>query len=156
MAIPQNGLASPPTRVGIDNDKLAQHMIPLTALLSTEQLQLDAEEESPLLSHGHDMLYKKEEDFVLAKTDCERVPGNPSSTYAAFAVRLWFPSKSYFFITNFAQSLTLHNTILIVGEIGISLKMHASFNKHCRFASHPTRVSLKEMLSHLLADLWWS
>lgn len=46
-----------------------------------------SDEEYPLLSYGECKQYKKEEDFAVAKTDCERVPGDPSTTYAAFMVQ---------------------------------------------------------------------
>lgn len=50
-------------------------------------LSLEMEdEESPVLSHGHVMQSLKNEDCTFAKTDCERIPGDSSTTFAAYAV----------------------------------------------------------------------
>jgi hypothetical protein len=75
MGLPQNGIVG---------DKLAQHVMPIRFLSS--ELAFTAEDPTPLVSHGHHMQYLKEEDFAVAKTDCERVPGDPSTTFAAFMV----------------------------------------------------------------------
>lgn len=83
------------TQNGIVGDKLAQQMIPLS-LLSSE---LDFKEEDfPLLSHGQHMQYMKEEDFTCVRIDCERVPGDASTAFAAFMVHmsaLSFPSGTF-------------------------------------------------------------
>jgi len=68
---------------GGPGEKLVEQMVSV-ALVSSE-LQRN-EEESPLLSHGQHMQYRKEEDFAVAKTDCERVSGDASTTFAAFMV----------------------------------------------------------------------
>jgi serine/threonine protein phosphatase PrpC len=74
MGLPPNGVVG---------DKLVEQMVSV-ALVSSE-LQPN-EDEYPVLSHGHHMQYKKEEDFAVAKTDCERVPGDASTTFAAFMI----------------------------------------------------------------------
>jgi len=78
MGLPPNGVVG---------DKLVEQMVSV-ALVSSE-LQPN-EDEYPVLSHGHHMQYKKEEDFAVAKTDCERVPGDASTTFAAFMVHTPF------------------------------------------------------------------
>jgi len=77
MGLPPSGLDTQPDGVDMDVDKLSQQL----AL----QLQM-GEEEHPILSHGQVMQALKEEDFTFVKMDCERVPGDPSTTFAAFAV----------------------------------------------------------------------
>lgn len=52
------------------------------------------EEECPLMSHGQHMEFKKEEDFAVALTNCERVPGDSSTTFATFMVH----TSSFFFV----------------------------------------------------------
>ncbi|XP_024539743.1 probable protein phosphatase 2C 5 [Selaginella moellendorffii] len=42
--------------------------------------------ERPVLQYGHAAQSKKGEDFVLVKTDCQRVPGDGSSTFGVFAI----------------------------------------------------------------------
>ena len=79
MGLPQNGIVG---------DKLAQQMIPLNLISSELEFK---EEDTPLLSYGQHMQYMKEEDFAVAKTDCERVPGDPSTAFAAFMVHMLSP-----------------------------------------------------------------
>ncbi|KAG0561536.1 hypothetical protein KC19_9G071300 [Ceratodon purpureus] len=74
MGLPQNGIVG---------DKLAQQMLPLNLISSELEFK---EEDTPLLSYGQHMQYMKEEDFAVAKTDCERVPGDPSTAFAAFMI----------------------------------------------------------------------
>lgn len=85
MGLPPNGSATQPDGVDMVADKFAQQMgLPLGSLLPSEELQM--EDEYPMLSHGQVMQTLKEEDFTFVKTDCERVPGDPSTTFAAFAI----------------------------------------------------------------------
>lgn len=67
-----------------------QDLVPLAALLSREMK--DEKMEKPTLQYGCASQSKKGEDYFLIKTDCLRVPGNPSSTFSVFAVsHLFFP-----------------------------------------------------------------
>lgn len=59
-------------------------MVPLAALIKEEARS--EKMERPLLRYGCASQSKKGEDFFLMKTDCVRVTGNPSSTFAVFAV----------------------------------------------------------------------
>ncbi|KAF3339560.1 putative protein phosphatase 2C 3 [Carex littledalei] len=59
-------------------------MVPLAALIKEEARSEKLER--PLLRYGCASQSKKGEDFFLMKTDCVRVTGNPSSTFAVFAV----------------------------------------------------------------------
>lgn len=97
LAFPQNGLALHSNGVGL---KLAQQMMPLSSLLDNDNNnnnnfspQPDVEE-TPILSYGDAMQVKKNEDFAFAKANCQRVPGDESSTFSAFAVQLLQPTQS--------------------------------------------------------------
>lgn len=59
-------------------------MVPLAALLAYE-LKNDIVE-NPLLRCGLALQPRKGEDFALVKTDCQRIPGDGSSTFAVFGV----------------------------------------------------------------------
>ncbi|XVF84769.1 hypothetical protein PTKIN_Ptkin17bG0065300 [Pterospermum kingtungense] len=59
-------------------------LVPLAALLSREMK--NEKMEKPSVSYGHAAQSRKGEDYFLIKTDCERVPGNPSSTFSVFAI----------------------------------------------------------------------
>ncbi|KAJ4771004.1 Phosphatase 2C family protein [Rhynchospora pubera] len=59
-------------------------MVPLAALIKEEARSEKLEK--PLLRYGCASQSKKGEDFFLMKTDCVRASGNPSSTFAVFAV----------------------------------------------------------------------
>lgn len=61
-----------------------QSLVPLATLIGRE---LRSEKlEKPLLIHGQAALAKKGEDFFLIQTDCERVPGDPSSNFSVFGI----------------------------------------------------------------------
>ncbi|XP_024369090.1 probable protein phosphatase 2C 5 [Physcomitrium patens] len=74
----------PPNGINIVGDKISQQFISLS-LPSFQELQ-PKEEDIPLLAYGKHMQYKKEEDFALAVTNCERVPGDSSTKFGAFMV----------------------------------------------------------------------
>ena len=61
-----------------------QGLIPLAALISKEMK--NEKMEKPKISYGYAAQSKKGEDYYLVKTDCQRVPGNSSSTFSVFAV----------------------------------------------------------------------
>lgn len=63
-----------------------ESLVPLATLIGRE---LRSEKlEKPLLIYGQAALAKKGEDFFLIKTDCERVPGDPSSAFSVFGVKI--------------------------------------------------------------------
>ncbi|KAG0464080.1 hypothetical protein HPP92_019715 [Vanilla planifolia] len=62
-----------------DND-----MVPLAALIRRELRSEKAEK--TIVRYGCAAQSKKGEDYFLVKTDCQRVAGNPSSTFFVFAI----------------------------------------------------------------------
>ena len=42
--------------------------------------------EKPFVKYGQAALAKKGEDYFLIKPDCQRIPGNPSTSFSVFAV----------------------------------------------------------------------
>lgn len=61
-------------------------LVPLAALISREMR--NEKMEKPNVRFGQAAQSRKGEDYFLIKTDCQRVPGNPSSTFFVFAVNL--------------------------------------------------------------------
>ncbi|PKA64659.1 putative protein phosphatase 2C 15 [Apostasia shenzhenica] len=62
----------------------SHEMTPLAALIRRE---LKVEKvERPLVRYGCAAQAKKGEDYFLMKNDCQRIPGNPSSTFSFFAI----------------------------------------------------------------------
>ncbi|CDP00657.1 unnamed protein product [Coffea canephora] len=62
-----------------------QHdLVPLAALLSRELR--NEKMEKPAVRYGCAAQSRKGEDYVLTKTDCQRVLGNPSTSFSVFAV----------------------------------------------------------------------
>ncbi|KAL4281183.1 hypothetical protein GQ457_03G007160 [Hibiscus cannabinus] len=59
-------------------------LVPLAALISREMK--NEKMEKPSVRYGHAAQSRKGEDYFLIKTDCHRVPGNPSSTFSVFAI----------------------------------------------------------------------
>lgn len=97
LAFPQNGLALRSNGMGL---KLASQMMPLSSLLNNNNaddnnnnhsFSTQPDLETPILSYGDAMQVKKNEDFAFAKTSCQRIAGDESSTYSAFAVQLLQP-----------------------------------------------------------------
>jgi hypothetical protein len=101
LAFPQNGLALRSNGVGL---KLSSQMMPLSSLLNNNNNNNADDDDNnnnnnsfstqpaPILSHGDAMQVKKNEDFAFAKTNCQRIAGDESSTYSAFAVQLLQPT----------------------------------------------------------------
>lgn len=59
-------------------------LVPLAALISRELR--NEKLEKPSVRYGCAAQSKKGEDYFLMKTDCQRVPGNASSTFSVFAI----------------------------------------------------------------------
>ncbi|XVE75221.1 hypothetical protein DITRI_Ditri12bG0078300 [Diplodiscus trichospermus] len=59
-------------------------LVPLAALINREMK--NEKMEKPTVRYGHAAQSRKGEDYFLIKTDCQRVPGNPSSTFSVFAI----------------------------------------------------------------------
>ncbi|TKY50867.1 phosphatase 2C 15 [Spatholobus suberectus] len=59
-------------------------LVPLAALLKREMKS--EKMEKPTVRFGHAAQSKKGEDYFLIKTDCQRVPGNSSSSFSVFAI----------------------------------------------------------------------
>ncbi|GLU04709.1 hypothetical protein SLE2022_218450 [Rubroshorea leprosula] len=59
-------------------------LVPLAALISREMRS--EKMEKPTVRYGHAAQSRKGEDYFLIKTDCQRVPGNSSSTFSVFAI----------------------------------------------------------------------
>ncbi|KAM7276187.1 hypothetical protein ACFE04_018053 [Oxalis oulophora] len=58
--------------------------VPLAALLRREMKS--EKMEKPTVKYGVAAQSRKGEDYYLVKTDCQRVSGNPSSTFSVFAI----------------------------------------------------------------------
>ncbi|KAG7032066.1 putative protein phosphatase 2C 15, partial [Cucurbita argyrosperma subsp. argyrosperma] len=60
------------------------NLVPLAALISQEARSERLEK--PSVRYGNAAQSRKGEDYFLMKTDCQRLPGNPSSTFSVFAI----------------------------------------------------------------------
>lgn len=74
------------TRMGSreERHKHQHDLVPLAALLSRELR--NEKMEKPAVRYGCAAQSRKGEDYVLTKTDCQRVLGNPSTSFSVFAV----------------------------------------------------------------------
>lgn len=59
--------------------------VPLGTLIGRE-LRNNDKVEQPTLKYGQAALAKKGEDYFLIKPDCQRIPGNPLTSFSVFAV----------------------------------------------------------------------
>ncbi|XP_024465612.2 probable protein phosphatase 2C 15 isoform X1 [Populus trichocarpa] len=62
------------------------NLVPLAALISRE-MRIE-KMEKPIVKYGHAAQSRKGEDYFLIKMDCQRLPGNSSSTFSVFAALL--------------------------------------------------------------------
>ncbi|KAL3578465.1 hypothetical protein D5086_019969 [Populus alba] len=60
------------------------NLVPLAALISRE-MRIE-KMEKPIIKYGHAAQSRKGEDYFLIKMDCQRSPGNSSSTFSVFAI----------------------------------------------------------------------
>lgn len=67
-----------------ERHKYQHDLVPLAALISRELK--NERMEKPTVRYGCAAQSRKGEDYVLTKTDCQRVLGNPSSSFSVFAV----------------------------------------------------------------------
>lgn len=67
-----------------ERHRLNHDLVPLAALISRELR--NEKMEKPTVRYGCAAQSKKGEDYYLMTTDCQRVQGNPSSTFSVFAV----------------------------------------------------------------------
>ncbi|KAI0513594.1 hypothetical protein KFK09_009621 [Dendrobium nobile] len=70
--------------VGDGGRRREHEMVPLAALIRRELKR--EKPEKTLVRFGCAAQSKKGEDCFLVKTDCQRLPGNPSSTFCVFAI----------------------------------------------------------------------
>ena len=59
-------------------------LVPLATLIGRELR--NEKVEKPFVKFGQAALAKKGEDHFLVKLDCQRVPGNPATSFSVFAV----------------------------------------------------------------------
>ncbi|KAK2997097.1 hypothetical protein RJ639_026189 [Escallonia herrerae] len=59
-------------------------LVPLGTLISRELRNESLEK--PTIKYGQAALAKKGEDYFMIKLDCQRVPGNPSTSFSVFAI----------------------------------------------------------------------
>ena len=70
--------------MGSRDERHRHNLVPLAALLSREMKS--EKMEKPILRYGYAAQSRKGEDYFMVKTDCQRIQGNPSSTFSVFAV----------------------------------------------------------------------
>lgn len=61
-----------------------RNLVPLAALINREMRS--EKMEKPTVRYGCAAQSRKGEDYFLMKTDCQRIPGNSSSTFSVFAI----------------------------------------------------------------------
>lgn len=64
--------------------KQKQQPVPLGTLIGRELR--NEKLEKPAVKYGQAALAKKGEDYFLIQPDCQRIPGNPSTSFSLFAV----------------------------------------------------------------------
>lgn len=90
--------------------RMKSSLVPLATLIGRELR--NEKVEKPYIKYGQAALAKKGEDYFLIKTDCQRVPGNPSTSFSVFAVNIF---SLVVFMSSF-QLLTYVRLLTILRE----------------------------------------
>ncbi|KAG9139243.1 hypothetical protein Leryth_011248 [Lithospermum erythrorhizon] len=67
-----------------ERHKVHQDLVPLAALISRELK--NEKMEKPTVKYGCAAQCKRGEDYFLMNTECQRIPGNPSSAFSVFGI----------------------------------------------------------------------
>ncbi|XP_009599009.1 putative protein phosphatase 2C 5 [Nicotiana tabacum] len=89
--------------------------VPLGTLIGRE-LRNNDKVEQPTLKYGQAALAKKGEDYFLIKLDCQRIPGNPLTSFSVFAI---FDGHNGISAAIFAKENLLNNVLSAIPQ-GIS------------------------------------
>ncbi|XVE89591.1 hypothetical protein DITRI_Ditri20bG0008300 [Diplodiscus trichospermus] len=89
-------------------------IVPLATLIGRELRNEKAEK--PFVKFGQAALAKKGEDYFLVKPDCQRVPGNPATSFSVFAI---FDGHNGISAAIFAKENLLGNVLSAIPQ-GIS------------------------------------
>ncbi|EPS69183.1 hypothetical protein M569_05581, partial [Genlisea aurea] len=86
-------------------------LVPLGTLIGRELRHEKLEK--PTLKYGQAALAKKGEDYFLIKPDCERVPGDPSTSFSVFAI---FDGHNGISAAIFAKENLLNNVLSAIPQ----------------------------------------
>lgn len=113
-----------------------QKSVPLSVLLKRELANEKIEKPDMVVVYGHASENKKGEDFILLKTECQRVVADGVSTYSVFGVCFFLNklNKSCFFIYLF-WFLNSHVMDCIVIDQQIFMRL-GGFKSQCVFMSY--------------------
>ncbi|XP_021900435.1 probable protein phosphatase 2C 5 [Carica papaya] len=92
-------------------------LVPLATLIGREVR--NEKVEKPFVKYGQAALAKKGEDYFLIKPDCQRIPGNPSTTFSVFAI---FDGHNGISAAVFAKEHLLANVLSAIPQ-GISREL---------------------------------
>ncbi|PIN21863.1 Serine/threonine protein phosphatase [Handroanthus impetiginosus] len=91
--------------------KQKQQPVPLGTLIGRELR--NEKLEKPTVKYGQAALAKKGEDYFLIKLDCQRVPGDPSTSFSVFAI---FDGHNGISAAIFAKENLLNNVLSAIPE----------------------------------------
>ncbi|KAL2468640.1 putative protein phosphatase 2C 5 [Forsythia ovata] len=91
--------------------KQKQLPVPLGTLIGRELRNIKVEK--PTVKYGQAALAKKGEDYFLIQLDCQRVPGNPSTSFSLFAI---FDGHNGISAAIFAKENLLNNVLSAIPQ----------------------------------------
>ncbi|KAL8205896.1 hypothetical protein R6Q57_009447 [Mikania cordata] len=86
-------------------------LVPLGTLIGRELRHGNVEK--PTVNYGQAALAKKGEDYFLIKPDCQRIPGNPSTSFSVFAI---FDGHNGISAAIFAKDNLLNNILSAIPQ----------------------------------------
>lgn len=91
------------------------HSVPLSVLLKRESLSEKIEKPDMVVVYGNASENKKGEDFILLKTECQRVVCDGVSTYSVFGVCFFLNSSNFAFLNSNFMGCNLCSTESMLG-----------------------------------------
>ncbi|KAM7273230.1 hypothetical protein ACFE04_027894 [Oxalis oulophora] len=88
-------------------------LVPLATLIGRELRNNNVKADKPFVKYGQAALAKKGEDLFLILPDCQRIPGNPSTSFSVFAI---FDGHNGISAAIFARENLLNNILSAIPQ----------------------------------------
>ncbi|KAI8555616.1 hypothetical protein RHMOL_Rhmol05G0186200 [Rhododendron molle] len=99
------------SQIRVSRMKPKPPLIPLGTLIGRELRTKKVE--NPTIKYGQAALAKKGEDYFLIKPDCQRISGNPSTSFSVFAI---FDGHNGISAAIFAKENLLNNVLSAIPQ----------------------------------------
>nr|KJB26350.1 hypothetical protein B456_004G237900 [Gossypium raimondii] len=124
-------------------------LVPLATLIGRELR--NEKVEKPFVKYGQAALAKKGEDYFLVKLDCQRIPGNPATSFSVFAI---FDGHNGISAAIFAKENLLSNILSAIPQ-GISREEWLQALPRALVAGFvKTDIEFQQRVTFVVIDAW--